>query len=438
MAPPSPLRRELLIAFGVLFAGGILVAAMGMAFLLPLMDSPGEAVFYILTLLLGDLLVVFVFGRIILDRTLLQPMDSLLEDVRTIAAGSFGHRIRSVPTRELQSVADSVNGMAERLIQDQESLAANVRSLDETNRALVEARAQVVRAARLASTGTLASGIAHELGNPLGALLAYVDVARSRAHSEGEDTELLDSIREEAIRIDRIIRSLLDFARSREGDSAPYQVAPVVLRVRELLEAQGRLDGIETHWDLQHEDAPDVFLDPQRLEQVMVNLLLNALDAVTGSETGWVRVTMKVETGPAAAFQRRRRGDPPGVDYAHRRRIAAVEEGGRVTPLAMAMRMVVLTVEDNGPGIPHRYLEEVFDPFFTTKEPGKGTGLGLALSAQLVEGMGGEIEAGNRDEGGAVLTLRLPEAGMSEEGRDLFLDVLVENPGEEARRGDQR
>ena len=126
------------------------------------------------------------------------------------------------------------------------------------------------------------------------------------------------------------------------------------------------------------------------------------------------------------------------MDYAHRRRIAAVEEGGRVTPLAMAMRMVVLTVEDNGPGIPHRYLEEVFDPFFTTKEPGKGTGLGLALSAQLVEGMGGEIEAGNRDEGGAVLTLRLPEAGMSEEGRDLFLDVLVENPGEEARRGDQR
>jgi two-component system NtrC family sensor kinase len=427
-----------MVAFGVLFAGGILVAAMGMAFLLPLMNSPGQAVFYILTLLLGDLLVVSFFGRIILGRTLLQPMDSLVEDVRTIASGSFGHRIRSVPTRELQSVADSVNGMAERLILDQESLAANVRSLDETNRALVEARAQVVRAARLASTGTLASGIAHELGNPLGAILAYVDVARSRAQSEGVDTELLDSIREEAIRIDRIIRSLLDFARSREGESAPHQVAPVVLRVKELLEAQGRLDGIEAHWHLLDEGTPDVFFDPQRLEQVLVNLLLNALDAICGAEDGWVRVIMSVEAGPAAALPKRRKGDPPGVDYAHRRRVAAVEEGGRVTPLAMAQRMVVLTVEDNGPGIPQRYLEEVFDPFFTTKEPGKGTGLGLALSAQLVEGMGGEIEAGNRAEGGAVFTLRLPEAGMLQEKRGPFLDPIAQHPGEEAQTGDQR
>jgi signal transduction histidine kinase len=71
---------------------------------------------------------------------------------------------------------------------------------------------------------------------------------------------------------------------------------------------------------------------------------------------------------------------------------------------------VVLTVEDNGPGVPPELLEEVFDPFFTTKEPGKGTGLGLALSAQLVEAMGGEILAGNREEGGATFTLRLPES----------------------------
>jgi len=114
-----------------------------------------------------------------------------------------------------------------------------------------------------------------------------------------------------------------------------------------------------------------------------------------------------------------------------------VEEGGRVTPMAMAMRIVLLTVEDNGPGIPHRYLEEVFDPFFTTKEPGKGTGLGLALSAQLVEGMGGEIEAGNRKEGGAVFTLRLPEASVLEEERGPFLDAIPQHRGKEAHTGDQ-
>jgi two-component system C4-dicarboxylate transport sensor histidine kinase DctB len=102
------------------------------------------------------------------------------------------------------------------------------------------------------------------------------------------------------------------------------------------------------------------------------------------------------------------------------------------------MRMVVVTVEDNGPGIPHRYLDEVFDPFFTTKEPGKGTGLGLAMSAQLVEGMGGEVEAGNRPDGGAVFTLRLPEAEVLEEEGGAFLDPIAEQSGEEAHMGDQR
>jgi signal transduction histidine kinase len=87
-----------------------------------------------------------------------------------------------------------------------------------------------------------------------------------------------------------------------------------------------------------------------------------------------------------------------------------VEDGKAVATLSAAERIVVLTVEDNGPGIDPDSLEEIFDPFFTTKEPGKGTGLGLALSAQLVEGVGGEILAGNRRGGGALFTLRLPGA----------------------------
>jgi len=127
---------------------------------------------------------------------------------------------------------------------------------------------------------------------------------------------------------------------------------------------------------------------------------------------------------------RRRKSDPPGVNYAHRRRMAVAGRTGSRAPLATAERIVVVTVEDNGPGVPAEFLEEVFDPFFTTKEPGKGTGLGLALSAQLVEGMGGEILAGNRREGGAVFTLRLPEAtGEPEAGTE-------PGPDERAREGE--
>jgi len=416
MEEQTPLRRQLLFAFGILFGGGIFMASVGLAVALPRLDTPREIAVYLSVLLLAELVVIFIIGRFALGRTLFKPMDGLVDDVSTMASGEYEHRVRKAPTMELQAVADSVNAMAERLIKDQKALAANVASLDETNKALVEARAQVVRAARLASAGTLASGIAHEVGNPLGALLAYVDVARSRARSEQRDTDLLDSIREEALRIDRIIRSLLDFARSKEMKSGPQLPWPVVEKVRELLEAQGRLDGVHHSWE-SHGEVPPVLIDAQRLEQVLLNLLLNALDAVEGEGQPMVRVTLQEEPGPGAAFTRRRQGDPPGVNYAHRRRIAAVGDGRTVAPLSAAERIVVITVEDNGPGIDPDNLEDIFDPFFTTKEPGEGTGLGLALSAQLVEGVGGEILAGNRKGGGAVFTLRVP--GALEDGKNL-------------------
>ena len=278
---------------------------------LPNLDTPGEVAAYVLVLLLVELVVIFVIGRFTLGRTLFRPMDGLVDDVRTMASGAFEHRVRPAPTQELQAVADSVNAMAERLIQDQNALSENVASLDDTNKALVEARAQVVRAARLASTGTLASGIAHELGNPLGALLAYVDVARARAETEGSETELLDSVREEAIRIDRIIRSLLDFARSKETDSGPQPAWPVVERVKGLLEAQGRLEGVDCRWETRGE-VPSVLIDAQRLEQVLVNLLLNALEAIESQEDKMILVTLQEEPGPGSLFPRRRRGDPRG------------------------------------------------------------------------------------------------------------------------------
>ncbi len=202
----------------------------------------------------------------------------------------------------------------------------------------------------------------------------------------------------------------------------------MVDRVRDLLEAQGRLEGIDCRWECRGE-VPPVLIDAQRLEQVLVNLLLNALDAIEGQDEKMILVTLQEEPGPGSLFPRRRRGDPPGVNYAHRRRSAAVENGRTAAPLSAAERVVVLTVEDNGPGIPEETLEEIFDPFFTTKEPGKGTGLGLALSAQLVEGVGGEILAGNRRGGGAIFSLRLP-------GETLRTGAKDRGPGNESTEGE--
>jgi hypothetical protein len=405
---PTPLRRELLLSFGVLFAGAVLLAGLGLAFLTPVLASPGEGVLFIIVLVVADLGVLFVFGSALLTRTLFSPMERLAADARRIGEGDYHYRIPAIERLELDQIRESVNAMADRLITEQRLLAENVDSLDRTNEELVLARDQVVQAARLASVGTLAAGIAHEVGNPLGAIMAFVDVAKSRIERTGGDTELLDSIRNEARRIDRIVRGLLDHARPRHGEAHPVAAAAVVERVRELMDSQGKLDAVDDAWSIE-EGVPDVLIEPQGLEQVLVNLVLNALDALGGTPSPHVWVRLSAEEGGIRRLPRRRADDPPGINYLHRRRVAARDPRGiGVDPLFTAARVVVIAVEDDGPGIPDDDLERVFDPFFTTKEPGKGTGLGLSICARLVEGMGGRIQVSNRPGGGASFTVRLP------------------------------
>jgi C4-dicarboxylate-specific signal transduction histidine kinase len=336
-------------------------------------------------------------------------MERLAADVHRIADGDYHHRVGDPHRAELREIHASVNRLADRLIADQRLLADNIRSLEETNRELVVVRDQMVHSARLASVGTLAAGIAHEVGNPLGAITAFADVAKARAQKAGEDTEILESIRAEANRIDRIVRGLLDYARPRGSDVSPAPAAEVLGDVRQLLESQGKLDGVEVAWEVV-DDAPDLVAEPHRLEQVLVNLLLNALDALEGQANPRVRVRLHGEEGGMTRLRPRREDDPPGINYMHRRRLAGDEV--RIDPVSRAARITVIEVSDNGPGIPPGDLDHIFDPFFTTKEPGKGTGLGLSICARLVEGMGGQIEAGTSAEGGAHFVIRLP--GMTD------------------------
>ncbi len=410
MSGPPPLRRELLLAFGLLFAGAVFVAGLGLGFVLPALDSFPEILLFVLALVVGDLLVLFLFGGAFLRRRLVGPMEELAGDARRIAEGAYHHRAAPADSLEIESVRTSVNAMADRLIQDQRLLAENVESLDRTNRELVEARDQVVQTARLASVGTLAAGIAHEVGNPLGAIMGFVDVAKRRASSAGGDTEILDAIRAEAGRIDRIVRGLLDYARPRDEEAGPEPPGETVRRVRELLEGQGRLDGVDDRWHLEA-DVPRVVMEPHRLEQVLVNLILNALHALEGREAPVLTVRLDEEPGEVETLPARREGDPPGVNYMHRRRVSRDDGGRGVDGLFTARRVVVIQVDDNGPGIPDADHESVFDPFFTTKDPGEGTGLGLSICARLVDGMGGRIEAGTSELGGARFTIRLPGYG---------------------------
>jgi len=414
--PVTTFRRELLVALSVLVSAAILISAMALAVVFPRLNSPAQDLFFIAGLIAINLAVVIGFGRRFLHRTFVQPVERMLRDAGRIAGGDLRHRIQRMPSAEFEQIRTSVNALADRLVEDQERLAENVRSLDQTNAELVATRDELIRVARLASVGTLASGIAHEVGNPLGALVGFADLARMRAEREGRDTEMLQAIRVEADRIDRIVRTLLEFGRDRsatDSKTEPVHVQSIVGKVRELLESQGRLTDIDLRCGVDS-DVPPVAGRAQHVEQILLNLTLNALDAMEETEGPRLEIGLSVEPGGYRQGPRRREDDPDSVDYTHLRRVATDSRAAGPDALHTADRIVVLSVRDNGPGIAPDQASRLFDPFYTTKHPGKGTGMGLAICARLADGMGGRIDLESQPEGGALFKVRLPAQSHAE------------------------
>ena len=246
-------------------------------------------------------------------------------------------------------------------------LAAKVDELSAANRALAETRESLLRSERLATVGRLAAGVAHEVGNPLGAITAYAELARSRLpEGAAEACDYLVRIGAETRRIDGIVRDLLDFARPAGLRVERVALADAVDGAVRMARMQARFRGVEVEVRVPP-GLPAAAADERRVVQVLVNLLLNAADAMGGSGR---------------------------ID------VAAREEGGALE----------VTIADAGPGIPAADLPRVFDPFFTTKPPGQGTGLGLAVCHGIMESFGGAILARSEPGGGAVFTLRFPAA----------------------------
>jgi signal transduction histidine kinase len=266
----------------------------------------------------------------------------------------------------------------------------------------------MVRAEKLASIGRLAAGVAHEIGNPLGAIMGYLGVGR-RGGAQGE---WVDGVAYQTDRIDRIVRGLLEYATPKAASARPVDLNATVRRTIEMMKLQGRFKHVHVDLSLA-DDLEPVRGDDSQLEQVVVNLLLNATDAI---EEGKGEGRISVATSPLIVgnldrgLELRRTGDPAGVDYAHVRRLHRSEDPGPARQLRQGDAAVELLVQDDGPGIPENLRGRVFEPFYTSKEPGRGTGLGLAVSARLIEGMGGTIEAVPADEDGATLRVLLPVA----------------------------
>lgn len=412
------LRSQLLSGLTVLLFVALLAMVIALLLWLPEVPSPGVLLVGLLLLIVADVTVMVLFGDYLLRKQFLQPVERMVEGAESIAAGERVRRLAEGGSNEMRRLAASINRMADRLIRNQELLAENVRSLNETNEALTEAQNELIRAEKLASVGRLAAGIAHEVGNPLGAILGYTELARRERSGA---TEWLDEIRDEAQRIDRLVRGLLDYARPRAAAIRTVEVNEVVEEAVALLETRGQLKDVRTRLELAS-PSPSVKADAHQLEQVMVNLLLNARDAVEGGEgegTIVLRTSAEVYQGPEPPESRRparRRDDPAGIDYSHLRRLERRPSPLPIPAFARGDPVVRIEVEDDGPGLPQGERSLLFDPFYTTKQPGRGTGLGLAVSARLVAGMGGAIHASSRPEGGARFTVLLPVPGPRGEG----------------------
>ncbi len=307
-----------------------------------------------------------------LTRLIVRPVEALARATDRVATGARKLEVPPAGARELVDLSSSVNTMTTRLFADEEKLRRKVEELTETTHRLTEAQAHLVRSERLASVGRLAAGMAHEIGNPITAIMGMQDLLLAGDVPPAEQGEYVARMRKETERIHKILRDLLDFARPESPSASesgpvggPVSLSEAVADVLSLLKPQRVFRDVEVTVDV----APGVAvrLAKDRLEQVLLNLALNACDAMADKK-------------------------------AKKLSIRASPDGDRVR----------VTIEDTGPGVAEEVRERLFLPFVTTKEVGLGTGLGLAVCRGIVEGAGGRIDLDTSYRDGArfVITLR--------------------------------
>lgn len=238
----------------------------------------------------------------------------------------------------------------------------------------VQLRQQIVHMEKMAAIGRLVSGVAHELNNPLAGILGYAQLA-ARSDLDAPTRRMVDVILTQSERAGRIVQNFLSLASKSEPRRIAFRLNDVVRNVVQLREYEVSVDDITVRLDLS-EDLPAGTGDPSQIEQVLLNLVVNAEDAITQVQ------------GRSGIIQIR----------------TTLEEG-----------RIQLSVTDNGSGIRAGDMAKIFDPFFTTKGKNSGTGLGLSICAEIVKDHGGELYAWSTYGGGSTFTLELPVSQVVQE-----------------------
>jgi len=292
------------------------------------------------------LLIVYLAGFI--SKQVVAPLNRMVGYSRRIALGDF---TPITPKKkyhdEFSELAIALNHMMNQLVYRQELL---------------------MRAHKLKAVGTLTAGVAHELNNPINNVILTASMLHEdfKDLSEEECLELVGDLVTESERAQRIVRNLLDFARESEVELESHSIQGIIEETLRLASNQIKLSKVRVEGEME-ENIPPIYGDRQQLEQVFLNLVLNALDAMPGG--GVLRI-----------------------------RLFNTDD----------RESVAVTFEDTGVGIPQQHLREIFDPFFTSKKAAKGTGLGLSVSLGIVQRHGGDIRVESEVGKGTVFTVLLP------------------------------
>lgn len=337
----EPIRDPLGRIIGVLYVG-ILQA--------PFLHQRNVIVAVFLTTVMAATLASLVL-LFLANELVLAPIRSVVAMCHKVIAGDLSARVGIQPPGEMGVLCRAIDRMAEAIAQREEMLEQATRQ-------------QIGRSEQLASVGRLAAGVAHEINNPLTGVLAFADMLREKENMDEQDRQDLDLIIRETKRAREIVRGLLDFARETPSVKTHLNLNDVVRETMRLLGKRDAFQNIYIVEDLA-EDLPLVNGDKNQLQQVLVNLSLNACEAMPNGGT------LLVSTARA--------GD-----------------------------RVVVQVTDTGCGIKKEQLDQIFQPFFTTKPVGKGTGLGLSVSYGIIQQHDGTLEVESEEGKGSTFTITLP------------------------------
>lgn len=307
-----------------------------------------------------------IFLAALVARRISRPLSELADGARAIGQGAFATRISIDRRDEIGALAKAFNEMAESISVNREELTEKNLALHTANDELKQVQSQLVRSESLAAIGQLAAGVSHEIDNPIGIILGYAELLLEDVGDDAGKRADLQAIIDECHRCRRITGGLLGFARSHSESREPVDLSELIVNTVDSLRPQKLFRYIEFLFDgFDSQALALVTGDPDRLRQVLVNLFLNAAQAIQGEGT----ISLK---------------------------------------LAVHVDDVSLLITDSGPGIDTSLHEKIFEPFFSTKASGEGTGLGLSLCRRLVEDHAGELSLVPAEKKGASFKLTLP------------------------------